>query len=512
MIGKTIRNFRIVSTIGEGGMGVVYLAEHVELSKRFALKSLSRALSGDPDFRRRFSDEARRQALLDDPNIVQVTNFFEESGEFFLVMEYVDGQDLSRLIKSKGRLTEAEALPIFYDILQGLGSAHAKGLVHRDVKPSNVLVDRSGRARVMDFGIAIMAGGADKARTATGVAIGSPWYMSPEQILRPREVDQRADIYALGIVLYEMLTGAVPFDGDTDFEVKDKQVRAPARDPRETNSEISPHVARAVLRAMAKEPAQRFENCQEFRKALGSSPPIPIPWRKVLVAGALAAFVVSAGIVAYQFTRQPPPISPTSPIVVVAPPGEPTPVPSPLTPVSVAKVEPPTPVPPPARRPEDHARSRPPDKVNEAAGPQAEIARKTVYNTIRDGSERAWSACNQFDSLKRKEDGLQAARDIKDSSLEDAFRTRIQEHKANIANAFGEYSRFLDQLVSAADATIVGEEFENYRKSLEARNAFQQIRIERLVKDHYQRRRGGAQRVDLTAMGADCAIAFGKGP
>src|SRR4029077_12252969 len=177
-----------------------------------------------------------KQALLTDPNIVQVTDFFEEAGEFFLVMEYVDGQDLSRLIKSKGRLAESEALPIFRDVLKGLGFAHAKGLVHRDIKPSNVLVDTNGRPRLMDFGIAIMAGGAEKSLTATGVAIGSPWYMSPEQILRPREVDRRTDIYALGIVLYEMLTGSVPFDGETDFEVNDQQVRTPPRYPRQTNA------------------------------------------------------------------------------------------------------------------------------------------------------------------------------------------------------------------------------------------------------------------------------------
>jgi len=272
MIGKTIGNFRITSEIGKGGMGVVYLAEHVSLRKRFAIKSLSQSLSGDPNFRRRFFDEAQRQAGLDHPNIVQVTDFFEESGEFFLVMEYVDGQDLSRLIRAKGRLTESEALPIFRDILKGVGFAHANGLVHRDIKPSNVLVDKGGRARIMDFGIAIIAGGAKKSLTATGLAIGSPWYMSPEQIVHQREVDRRTDIYALGIVLYEMLTGSVPFDGETDFEVKEQQVRATTPDPRKKNPEISPKFADAILKAMAKDPADRFQDCAEFLASIDVLP------------------------------------------------------------------------------------------------------------------------------------------------------------------------------------------------------------------------------------------------
>ena len=258
--------FRIVSKVGEGGMGVVYLAESVTNVQRVAIKSFPLALRGVPDFRRRFFEEAKKQAVLYHPNIVQVLDFFEESGEFFLVMEYVDGQDLSRLIKSKGKLAESEALTIVRDILRGLEFAHAKGLVHRDIKPSNVLVDESGRARI-NFGIAIMAGGSEKSLTAMG-AIGSPWYMSPEQILRPRDVDQRTDIYALGIVLYEMLTGSVPFDGETDFGVKELQVGAPAPDPREKNSEISQGVAQIVFKAIAKDPGHRFQNCHDFIEAL----------------------------------------------------------------------------------------------------------------------------------------------------------------------------------------------------------------------------------------------------
>jgi hypothetical protein len=219
--------------------------------------------------------------------------------------------------------------------------------------------------------------------------------------------------------------------------------------------------------------------------------------------------VVGAGIVAYRITRPQPPV-----VTVVQAPGDRT-----LPPEHRAIPESTTPpVPPPDRRGGDRPGPPPPERSSDDAARKAELARKSaeiaarkaVYNTIRDGSERAWSTCNQMDLLKRKEAGLHAARVVQDTNSEDGFRNQIRDIKANIADTLGEYSRLLDQLVTA-DATIAGEEFENYRKSLEARNAFQQIRIERVMKDHYERRRSGAQRVDVTAMGADCATAFGKG-
>jgi serine/threonine protein kinase len=472
MAGKILRNFRIVSEIGEGGMGVVYLAEHVDLHKRFAIKSLSRALSGEPDFRRRFFDEAQKQALLDDPNIVQVTDFFEVSGEFFLVMEYVDGQDLSRLIKSKGKLAESEALPIVRDILKGLRFAHAKGLVHRDIKPSNVLVDKSGRARIMDFGIAIMAGGVEKSLTAAGVAIGSPWYMSPEHILRPREVERRTDIYALGIVLYEMLTGGVPFDAETDFGVKEQQVRAPAPDPRKRNSEISEGVAETILKAMAKDPAERFQDCGEFLKAVDDADRKPGVRRPptVVIAALVATLVASAGISAYLYTRSP--------------------VPTPPAPATV-RVEPPS----------ESSGSSTPDPTPRL---RHDTERKIVYNVIQSGSEKAWFACTQFDLLKRKEAGLRSARLIGDTNIEEGFKKQILDHKANIANALREYSGFLDQLAKA-DAAIAAQEFDKYSNALEAKNDFDQIQIARVMKRHYERQRGERGRVDEALMGADCA-------
>jgi formylglycine-generating enzyme required for sulfatase activity/tRNA A-37 threonylcarbamoyl transferase component Bud32 len=265
IIGMTIGNLRIISEIGKGGMGTVYLAENVNLKKRFAVKSLHPALTQDPQFRERFYQEGLNQALLDHPNIVQVTDFIDENGQFLLVMEYVDGQSLSQVIKAKGKFEEREALSIFKQVLEGLDYAHRQGVINRDIKPSNILIDKNSRVRITDFGIAILVG--TERLTATGATVGTPWYMSPEQILHPRDMDHRSDVYSAGIVLYEMLTGDVPFDGETEFEIKNKQVHSPPPDPRQKNPEISPRMAEITLKALEKDPSNRFEGCHQFLNA-----------------------------------------------------------------------------------------------------------------------------------------------------------------------------------------------------------------------------------------------------
>ena len=460
MIGKTLRNFHIVSEIGEGGMGVVYLAEHVELPKRFAIKSLSKALSRDPNFRKRFYEEAQKQALLDDPNIVQVTDFFEQEGQFFLVMEYVDGQDLSNVIKSQGKLPQSEVLPIFQDVLKGLGFAHDKGIVHRDMKPSNVLIDRGGRARIMDFGIAILKGAAEKRLTAAGAAIGSPWYMSPEQIERPHEVDQRTDIYALGIVLYEMLTGNVPFDGETDFSVHYQQIKSPAPDPRQKNSEISEEMAQIVLKAMAKDPAERFQDCGEFLQSIRAIEKGKIGAKSKIVIGSLVAMIIaSVGTIVY-LSMKPPEVS--------------------IVTTGISNEE------------------------------LIEAQRKTAYNLIQSGAEKAWFTCTQFKQLKLKERGSQTAKLIGDTNLEEQIKKQIQDHRKNIDNALTEYSGFLVQLADA-QSDIVTQQFDEYTRTLGQKESFGQIQIARLMKRHYEGYRGGNNNVSAGMMDKDCEDVGGKG-
>ena len=262
IIGTQVRDLKILSEIGEGGMGVVFLAEHVMLGKIFALKCLSPALSNSPHFGERFGKEARAQAALNHPNIVQVNDFFEDNGRFYLSMEYVDGQPLDEIIDHAGGLPEKRVLLILKDILNGLNFAHSKGIIHRDIKPSNILIDKSGRAKIMDFGIAIRLG--DHRLTRTGTDIGTAWYISPEQVVTPKTVDHRSDVYSIGIVLYEMLTGQVPFDGETDYTVKDKHVRETPPDINKINPKISNELIGIVMKALEKSPDDRFDGCGEF--------------------------------------------------------------------------------------------------------------------------------------------------------------------------------------------------------------------------------------------------------
>jgi serine/threonine protein kinase len=294
MIGLTIGGqFVIRELIGEGGMGAVYRAEKLKpFPKQVAIKVLAKRLTYDPDFRKRFFEEANNHAALDHPNIVNVSDFLVEDGEYFLVMAYVKGQSLSKLIKDRGKLGEEEALRIATDMLRGLDHVHRNGIFHRDVKPSNILIDETGRALLTDFGIAIRAG--DPRLTGSQVAIGTPVYMSPEQILHPEQIDHRSDVYSAAIVLFEMLTGQVPFDGQTEFVVKEQQVKARPPSPRKLNRAISRSIAQAILRALEKNPDNRYSGCADFLGAL-THPAIDLFWWKW--AGVAAASLVASWVI-----------------------------------------------------------------------------------------------------------------------------------------------------------------------------------------------------------------------
>lgn len=253
MVGTTLRQYEIQKEIGKGGMGVVYLAKHVSLPKLFAIKRLSPELGKVQEFRERFLEEANNQAQLDHPNIVQVTDLFEEDGHFYFVMDYVDGKDLDDRIRKLGKLEEFEALKLLRGLLEALQFAHDKNIVHRDVKPSNILITKDGRPRITDFGIAILLGGR-RFTSTPGQANGTPWYMSPEQIQTPHNIDHRSDIYSLGIVLYEMLAGEVPFGNheESEFNVKEQQIKAHFPDPRQKNPNISSGIVKMIRRLWRK--------------------------------------------------------------------------------------------------------------------------------------------------------------------------------------------------------------------------------------------------------------------
>ncbi len=267
-IGKTIREYKILSEIGkgEGGVGKVYLAEHSILKRKFAVKALLPHLTQDEQFRRRFITEASAQSDFRHENIVQLHTVMEDQGELFLVMEYADGVNLRNLIEKNGKISEKQALHILKDALRGLEYAHKKGVVHRDIKPSNIMLDKNGTAKITDFGIALTEQSEEERLTKTGVMLGTPHYMSPEQIADPKKVDFHTDIYSAGIVLYEMLTGEVPFDGKTSYEIYNGHVSLPVPNPADKNPDISKDLSYIILKALEKSPDKRFQSCEEFLK------------------------------------------------------------------------------------------------------------------------------------------------------------------------------------------------------------------------------------------------------
>jgi serine/threonine-protein kinase len=274
-IGTTVADrYRVLSKLGEGGMGVVYLAEHVFIEKKVAIKILSEDFARKPDLVARFMQEAKAASKIGHENIIDITDFGETaSGSVFFVMEFLEGADLAHHIR-EGAMTLERARYIMNQVCRALGAAHTKGIIHRDLKPENVyLIERNGRpdfVKILDFGIAKMSsldeGGARL--TKTGMIFGTPEYMSPEQAKGDRP-DHRVDIYAAGCILYEMMTGDVPFHAETFMGVLTKHmfeqpelpsVRAPGNVP--------PDVERVVLKALAKDRDQRFQTMKEMAVAL----------------------------------------------------------------------------------------------------------------------------------------------------------------------------------------------------------------------------------------------------
>jgi serine/threonine-protein kinase len=254
MVGVVVLGqYEIVDVLGSGGMSVVYKARHKITEQEVALKLLPPELAAHAQVKSRFLEEARALAQLDHPNIVHLYNFGQENGAFCLAMQYVHGQTWERMILSGGRMDWPLATKIAIDVL-------------RDMKPSNVLVkDSDGSATVMDFGIAKMT--TSTKLTATGQTMGTVRYMSPEQV-RGQEVDPRTDLYSLGATLYEAVVGDTPFDGNTHFEIMTKHLHEPPRPPSVLGVAIPPALETALLRALAKKPADRFESARDFRKAL----------------------------------------------------------------------------------------------------------------------------------------------------------------------------------------------------------------------------------------------------
>ncbi len=266
MIGTVLSNrYRIEAKLGSGGMSTVYLAHDQTLERPVAVKLMHREISDQPDQIERFRHEARAVAKLSHPNLVAVIDAGEDGGHPYIVLEYVQGETLKDRIERLGGLPLDEATAYAIEIGRGLAAAHARNLVHRDVKPQNVVIDSDGRAKVTDFGIARNLDGAGL--TATGRVLGTTDYVSPEQALG-QPVDARSDIYSLGIVLYEMLTGDVPFHAETQVGIAMKHVNEALPDVQRRRPDVSAALAAALERATAKDPSRRYPDMRELRAEL----------------------------------------------------------------------------------------------------------------------------------------------------------------------------------------------------------------------------------------------------
>jgi len=262
MIGSNIENYKIISLLGEGGMGIVYRAFDLKLERYVALKILSAQATMNPQFIERFKREAKHQANLNHTNIVPVYGFAEQNGLLGIVMEYIEGETLEKLIERKGRLQLLESLLILKQILLGVAYAHKKGFVHRDIKPSNVIINTEETIKIMDFGISKSLNELHGI-TKTGTKIGTILYMSPEQI-KAQEPTAQSDIYSIGITFYEMLAGKTPFDSGTEFEIMEAHLKKSVPRLSATYSNINPEADKIIQKALAKQLNKRYLSCEEI--------------------------------------------------------------------------------------------------------------------------------------------------------------------------------------------------------------------------------------------------------
>jgi protein kinase-like protein/uncharacterized protein DUF1566 len=266
MIGEILGNVRITAEIGPGKMGMVYMGEHVNVGKRFAVRSIPPQFAQSQQYREFITKAAKAQFQLKHENVVQFFDVVEKDEGLFLVMEYVEGRSLAEIMEEGGALPEKQALSISKDVLSGLNFAHSNGIIHRDIQPSNILVTKEGRAKIMNFGIGLMPDGTRLSETDDTTLAAR--YVSPEQITGTKKVDRLSDVYSMGILLYEMLAGHAPFEGSMDSEVYEKHMQEEPPDLKSVGAGVPKTLNNIVMRALKKEPMERFKGCGDFVKFL----------------------------------------------------------------------------------------------------------------------------------------------------------------------------------------------------------------------------------------------------
>ncbi len=282
LVGKHIAGYRLVTELRSGGMGTVYYAEHQVIGRRAAIKILHPEVSRSPQAIERFVTEARAANDIRHPNVVEITDFGSLDGLHYIIMSFLVGETLGERLEREHPLEEASTIRIARQVALALSAAHEHGIVHRDLKPENVFLlnhpDYPDYVKVLDFGIAKLIGAQPNPSshpTQMGTVVGTPAYMSPEQCRANSDLDHRSDVYSLGVMLFEMMTGRVPFVGDSIMDVMMAHLQTKPVAPIELNPKISPHLNALILRALEKEPAKRFASMLDLRRALEQKPEVP---------------------------------------------------------------------------------------------------------------------------------------------------------------------------------------------------------------------------------------------
>ena len=260
---QTVGNYDLLEKVAEGGMGSVYRARHRDTGQIVAIKIMPPHMANNPVLLKRFEQEFRAASLLDHPNIVRALDYCDQASAPYLVMEFVEGESLGQKIERDGRMPEAESIRIVAQVAQGLHRAHKQGMIHRDVKPDNVMVTPDGVAKLADLGL-VKEMEADLNLTRTGRGLGTPHFMAPEQFRNAKNADVRCDIYALGATLYMMVTGELPFKSNGPLDAWMKKIHNELTPPREVNPELTERIDWAIRRAMSADPEKRPKTCREF--------------------------------------------------------------------------------------------------------------------------------------------------------------------------------------------------------------------------------------------------------